>query len=192
MNASIQPQQASNTWSDTDMHSSSAHSNTPFSTLPAVEPGSFHTTLEPWRSANAVPHQSHPKVEFRIPSDQLQKLLAALDQRAQQKTQADAQSMPPPPFPSTISGLGDIAKADNDSLSVKSEAAQDITGASTASARRGQSHSNFSDISMHTECIGFPACTTEDFNGSIIHSSHCPPAEVIRSRKEGSRDSTSK
>jgi hypothetical protein len=39
---------------------------------------------------------------------------------------------------------------------------------------------------MHTECTGFPACTTEDLDGSIIHSSRFHPAETIRSRKEGS------
>jgi hypothetical protein len=172
----------------------SVYPNAPFSTLPAVEPGSFQTTLEPWRGANALDalsHQSHPKVEFRIPSDQLQKLLAALDHRAQQKTEADAQSMPPPPLPSTTPGLGEIAKADHKSPSVKDEAAQDIVGAATMSNRRGESHSNLSDISMHTECTGFPACTTEDFNGGIIHSSRGLPAEVIRSRKEGGREPTS-
>jgi hypothetical protein len=186
LNPSLPFLQASTLWTDPGVRSSSVHSNVPFPTLPAVEPGSFQMATEPWKSGNHLPHQ---KVEFRIPSDQLQKLLAALDRRAVQKTEEDTQSMPPPPLPSNSSALEDVGKVDNELPSMKRETTQDSLTAAAAIGRRGESHSNVSDISMHTECIGFPACTTEGIDGSIIHSTRCSPADMIRGRKEASKDS---
>lgn len=39
---------------------------------------------------------------------------------------------------------------------------------------------------MHAGCNGFPMCTTEDEEGSILHVAPNGPASIVRGRKEGS------
>lgn len=49
-----------------------------------------------------------------------------------------------------------------------------------------RAESRYSDVSMHAGCEGFPMCTTEDEEGSILHIAPNGPASIVRGRKEGS------
>ena len=136
---------------------------------------------------------------LRMPSGQLDDLLGAIrEQReaAGAEQLADAFSMPPPPLPQhavrartaeTAHGraLGSPMMADS-GAQVNEE---DLDNAD----RRTMARSNISDVSMHANCENFPTCTSEDAHGHLVHhSAGVAPAAVMRSRKEGSADLTSK
>ncbi|KAK4504052.1 hypothetical protein PRZ48_004967 [Zasmidium cellare] len=132
--------------------SSSAYSTIPVSSLPLPAATAVAAAMSPAWPSNSTIQ------EVRIPSDQLAKLLEAI---GTQKTVDN--SMPPPPVPQhALAGTQ----------------ANGNEAASTGDRRVA----NASDISMHTDCESYPACTTEDTEGRVVHN---PPAPGVRGRKEG-------
>ena len=156
---------------------------------------------------------------IRLPSDQLEMIIKAIQVPHQtqnigethqiqhfsnpdnsQHTGDAASTMPPPPLPLHAT-------------TAKQEPQPDLgppsfgltlppfgeTGTNIGPSTRRED-SRFSDISMHPSCTSFPACTTEDAEGRIVHSISCTalnndasaPATVVRGRKEGSSPTKSK
>ncbi|KAF2170110.1 hypothetical protein M409DRAFT_19716 [Zasmidium cellare ATCC 36951] len=138
--------------------SSSAYSTIPVSSLPLPVAVAAAAARSPACPSNST-LQDH--VQLRIPSDQLEKILSAIG-----TPKAVDHSMPPPPLPQHVI------------------AAAQATGNEAAGAvdRR---LANGSDISMHPDCESYPVCTSEDTEGRVVHN---PPAQGVRSRKEGTID----
>ena len=160
---------------DASSRSTSTYSTIPFSALPSMmhmSPG--------YPDISAYDRTTRNQFEVRIPSDQLEKILNALEspKRASSQAGSDAKNMPPPPLPLYVAGPKGVG---TDQLPVPAHLHSFVD-------RRGESHSNLSDISMHAACTEFPKCTAEDSDGHIVHSSPAAPAKTVRSRKEGSID----
>lgn len=127
------------------------------------------------------------EVTVRIPSDQLQMVLDVLSPKQSHQNVKPAATMPPPPLPSFAAA----AKVDGSAhgghfgepLAPNPQHPPFARDVIDFYDRR---QSRQSDVSMHAGCNSFPACTTEDGEGHIIHSDANNPATVVRGRKEGS------
>ena len=178
---------------DSSSRSTSAYSIFPDSSAPLLNKGPF-VPAYPGTHADALcknESSAADQVKFRLPSDQLQQIIKAInEQNQQQPNTSPSATMPPPPLPAHA-----IASKDNTNpgqrtamfdlpanLQLGSEFVNSID-------RRGDSR--YSDVSMHAGCTGFPTCTTEDDEGHLVHnaianSTPVAPATVVRGRKEGS------
>jgi len=129
-------------------------------------------------SVDEALRQQKTKIEVRLPSDQLQKLILAMSSPKQQETM----SMPPPPLPPHALA----AKGGEGSRSVQSGSKAEQVLASDNSAGLHGASRDPSDVSMHTACNDFPVCTSEDDSSMVVHSSPACPMTVVKGRKEGS------
>jgi hypothetical protein len=133
---------------------------------------------------------------IRLPSDQLEMIIKAIQVPHQtQHIGEPTSTMPPPPLPQHVTAPGDNVQTEHRKISfgLTFPPVNENGGTTTAHTNRRED-SRFSDISMHPSCASFPACTTEDAEGRIVHSADCnaatngtsAPASVVRGRKEGS------
>ena len=136
---------------------------------------------------------------IRLPSDQLDMIIKAIQVPHQTQHIGDqASTMPPPPLPQHVTPVKENFPSEKRATSFGltfpafGESGTNGTNGTTTINRRDDSR--FSDISMHQGCTSFPSCTTEDAEGHIMHSTNCAagnnapgaPATVVRGRKEGS------
>ena len=162
----------------------------PMHFIPAQHPAMYPTPqTEAMRKA-----QNH--LSIRLPSDQLDMIIKAIQVPHQtQHIGEPTSTMPPPPLPQHVTAPRDNVQAEhrNTSFGLTFPPVNENSGTTTTNVSRREI-SRFSDISMHPTCASFPACTTEDFEGRIVHSADCnattngtgTPASVVRGRKEGS------
>lgn len=139
------------------------------------------------------------EVKLRIPSDQLNQVLRAISEKregAESGPSLAAQSMPPPPLPQhVIQARATHSQGESRLQSpVMADCGAQVSEEDlTHGNRRIEACSNTSDVSMHADCGEFPSCTSEDAHGHLIHhTTGVAPAAVMRSRKEGSVELTSK
>lgn len=134
----------------------------------------------------SAPRNRKSQLEVRLPSDQLQQLIHAINTPQNQETQTmtPGQAMPPPPLPAharaaKAGSTGHVAQPSPDHV------AQHAAGINIhQSTPRDESRG--SDVSMHAGCTYFPNCTTEDDCGHVIHSSPAVTPSLIMGKKEGS------
>ncbi|KAK1808546.1 hypothetical protein LTR12_017085 [Friedmanniomyces endolithicus] len=151
---------------DSSSRSTSAYSFVPPTAYPTFDMAAAY----PGSGAQSLHNQS---MHLRLPSDQLQKIIDALNPPRAAETVCYAMhrhhvrpltaaqlSMPPPPVPQQRSTVGSTTPVSN---------------------RRGNNSSRYSDISMHASCTSFPSCISEDAEGCLVHQ----PATIVRGRKEG-------
>jgi hypothetical protein len=169
---------------DGGSRSTSAYSIMPDSAAPLLAKGLFHPTPGFPVSIGGT-DKTH--LSLRLPSDQLQKIINALDSKflahQDQPTINPTATMPPPPLPQHAFN----AKAGEDQANGETTGItqpQTDAGNGEVTSRRGES--SYSDISMHANCTSFPTCTSEDHDGHIVHSTPNAPATVVKGKKEGS------
>lgn len=126
------------------------------------------------------------QLSLRLPSDQLQMILSAIQPPSQAAGMVNGTvTMPPPPLPAYSTASKGTNFPDTYQLpglpSVRALPAPDSSN--FADRREG---SRYSDVSMHAGCTGFPTCTSEDEDGHIVHQTPTTPATVVKGRKEGS------
>lgn len=137
--------------------------------------------------------KSHP-FSFRLPSDQLEKLIQGIKPQTQQLQPGtiSGTTMLPPPLPPHAAAAKDSLLQDRDGTFVSATADLPF-GSDVVHFTDRRDESRYSDISMHAGCTSFPTCTTEDAEGHIVHDINTngngtpsAPATVVRGRKEGS------
>lgn len=184
LRAMLPTQQDPGQWYESSTRSTSAYSTVPLSSLPRIPVDSHNC---PMVTGNDPDVATRHRVEMRIPSDQMQKLINAITTRSPPSTtspQMVSETMPPPPLPSRASPTRKVVEPETANM-MSTDGLQTSTGAPN---RRDASHSNFSDVSMHVGCSLFPACTTEDAQGGILHDSSSVSADVVRGKKEGTNE----
>lgn len=157
---------------------------------PSAYPGTYPTP-----HAEAVRKSHNPPFNIRLPSDQLDMIIKAIQVPHQtQHIGEPASTMPPPPLPQHITAPREDPQTEHRTISFGLTFPPfGENGVGSTSANR-RDDSRFSDVSMHPSCTSFPACTTEDAEGHVVHSANCSasnstpgaPASVVRGRKEGS------
>lgn len=181
-------------------------------TNPDYADGSRSTSTYSNVTAAALPMKVGQRpVEVRLPSDQVGRIIQAIRQEQQmQQVESPGQAASPllaveaastpetlsPDEHNTITTLLNVANQEN----TVSPAKQPIKPAdpegvnelptelpvTTTVDRRGQSHSNYSDVSMHVNCDSYPTCTHVGSDGRVTHSVMQRPSSTVRGRKEGS------
>ena len=131
---------------------------------------------------------------MRMPSDQFQMLLHAINPNQPSKTVHA--TMPPPPLPAAVKRHpypfnadptlnGDAPQQDVPLIPLAPSPRQSF-GPNLVNVMDRRAESRYSDVSMHNGCTSFPRCTTEDEDGQIVHSTPSAPSTVVKGRKEGS------
>lgn len=161
--------------------SSSQYSVVPDSARPLFSRDLFTQTYP----AHAVdPARKAGQMAVRLPSDQLQMLLHAINPVHQQPGTISAVQMPPPPLPAhAISARQDGASHQRFG---SSGAVERPPLADTVHVVDRRGDSRYSDVSMHAGCTSFPTCTTIDSDGHVEHTAAAPPATMVKGKKEGS------
>jgi hypothetical protein len=180
---------------DAGSRSTSAYSIVTDSAAPLLKKDSFAPAY-PATYPEAVRKGLNQQFNIRLPSDQLDMIIKAIQVPHQtQNIDEPASIMPPPPLPQHVTPSKDNVQAEQRTtsfgLTFPAFGENGTNGTITINRR---DDSRFSDISMHQGCNSFPACTTEDAEGRIVHSTNCTagnippgaPATVVRGRKEGS------
>lgn len=134
--------------------------------------------------------QSSSQPQWRLPSDQLQEILRAIQPAKENADQVNSNNsapanMLPPPLPTQTTD----AKAKSFPL-LKTDVMHpnvDVhLGPGVVDFMSRRDLSRYSDISMHAGCTGFPACTSENEHGQLVHTVPEAPATVVKSKREGS------
>ncbi|KAK3710414.1 hypothetical protein LTR37_010257 [Vermiconidia calcicola] len=137
--------------------------------------------------APVYPTITHPdgtrqQVKLRLPSDQLQMIISALQPAPQtHEDTARAAAMPPPPLPQHAQ----TTKANVDNVATTNGSTLPPFGSDVINFIDRRAESRYSDVSMHNNCDSFPSCTTEDAEGHVVHNPPAASATVVRGRKEG-------
>ncbi|KAK3723144.1 hypothetical protein LTR37_001867 [Vermiconidia calcicola] len=136
----------------------------------------------------AYPTIAHPdgtrqQVKVRLPSDQIQMIISALQPAPQTHEDATrATAMPPPPLPQHAQA----SKVNVENVTTTNGSMLPPFGSDVINFIDRRAESRHSDVSMHNNCDSFPSCTTEDAEGHVVHNPPAAPATVVRGRKEGS------
>lgn len=177
--------------------STSAYSTVPDLAAPLIAKGMHHTNpgcsdAYVGATQQVVSHKQ-PQISFRLPSDQLSKIIDALGKRPQVvsedkpssvlPTTNPSEMMPPPPVPQRVSAGGDGINQNATTTAAQGHPQSNTVVVPVANRR---DESRFSDVSMHNNCTSFPTCTTEDANGTIVHAPADCPSPVVKGKKEGS------
>jgi hypothetical protein len=183
---------------DAGSRSTSAYSTVTDSAAPLLKKDTYvpaYPATYPTPHGDAVRKSQNQPFNIRLPSDQLDMIIKAIQVPHQTQHIGDpSTTMPPPPLPQHAAAPKDNVQPEQHTTSFGLTFPPfGETGITTTNVNR-RDDSRFSDISMHPTCTSFPACTTEDSEGRIIHSSNCnagnndpgAPSTVVRGRKEGS------
>ena len=178
--------------------STSAYSTVTDSAAPLLKKDALvpaYPATYPTPHYEAVPKGQHQPFNIRLPSDQLEMIIKAIQVPHQTQYIGDpSTTMPPPPLPQHVTAPKDKVQLEQRITSFGLTFPPFGESATTTTNVNRRDDSRFSDISMHPACTSFPACTTEDSEGRIVHSANCnasnnapgAPATVVRGRKEGS------
>ena len=183
---------------ETGSRSTSAYSTVTDSAAPMLKKETFvpaYPGTYPTPHGDAVRKSQNQPFNIRLPSDQLEMIIKAIQVPHQTQHIGDpSTTMPPPPLPQHVTAPKDNIQPEQRTTSFCLMFPSFGETGTTMNNINRRDDSRFSDISMHPACTSFPACTTEDSEGRIIHSAICnaisnapaAPATVVRGRKEGS------
>ena len=171
---------------DGSSRSTSAYSTFTDSAAPLLNKGQM---VRAYPSNHADAARKDPHFNIRLPSDQLQMIINAIQPPVQDQNQPTADpaaTMPPPPLPAHA--MSKVAPLNDQGTVSFGQTSRTPLGPDVFSFIDRRAESRYSDISMHAGCTSFPTCTSEDADGEIFHNGNTPgaPATVVRGRKEGS------